>query len=914
MAGNNNWHTMSMEQICERLDTNAARGLSRKQAAARAKKMSVRCPEALQPLFLPSKKTFFGFFGKMLLDPIMLLTFCVALLALFFGESRICLTIISILLCNAVRCAFAYAKAHSQWRKLQLYSNPMVKVIRGGKVYTTDARNVLPGDVVLLCEGDICPADVRLESGCRAQVLQYAPTPDGERRFAQVVAHKNGETVYAPDQDVFHPDCANQVYAGSVIQQGFVRGVVVATGTHTYIGAANGTVPDTDNPVEPESIAHIRRYFARFSTVQSILLIPITILLTVTMRNTMSFAECFLTALALCCTVIAENIVSLAYITRSIGMDAAAAESRSAEIAVIKNNQAADKLCDLTDLLLLDSAAISDGKYHLESVYACGSIYDNRELHNENVYALASDLYLYRTATRPPEMRERDSFDTGLSAPIDALIKHVGVDYTAIDLIKTSSVMTFLADGTCCIQNKLAQGDYDVLLSADEQLLQNCTHVAAGDQPKPLDESEHMALRTLCRIYRESGYRILLIANKKGQDTTLVGVLAFAQRVGNGFLEACEQLIQSGVRVSVFMENDAETTKILNDSGLIRDWDHDVLTEMSAQEQALDLHVAYGSYRAYLGFSKAQIAELIEKLKQRGNCTAVYSVDHQTQSLHGAADFSITCDPVEFRSAKVAESLYDKMPVDGTSFSSRATQQMRRAADMILRRASVNGGGLKGILVGRAYAFSINHSIANAMTYLITMQFFRAFLLILPALFGTHMLSAASLLVSGLVVDLAAVLALAFVMPNQSALACPYSVMRRLQKPLAYNAANVISACVSALLLWLAFALLQVFGVVDAAHGTGVGFLATYLLQALVFMITLLEYAQIKQKRATVALGVLSAVCAVMFIAFTFIKPLNVFSGAGTLSFVTVLLAPLCLAVYFVMYRILSARGLNLHK
>lgn len=914
MAGKNNWHTMSMEQVCARLETNATKGLSRKQAVARLKKMNVRCPEALQPLFLPSKKTFFGFFGKMLLDPIMLLTFCVAIIALFFGESKICLTIVSILLCNAVRCAFAYAKAYSQWKKLQLYSNPMVKVIRGGTMYTTDARNVLPGDVVLLCEGDICPADVRLDSGCQAQVMQYFMATEGERKFTQESVLKSGDVVYTPDQDVFHPACVNMVYAGSVIKQGFARGVVVATGTHTYIGAANGTMPDMDHSGESDSIAHIRRYFSRFSTVQSVLLIPVTILLTVTMWQSMTFAQSFLTALALCCTVIAENIVSLVYIIRAVGIDAAAAESQNSAIAVIKNSEASDKLCSMTDLLLLDSAAISDGKYHIESVYACGSIYNNRELQNECVHALASDLYLYRTATRPPEMHEREAFDTGLAAPIDALIKHVALDHTAIDLTRRSSVMTFWEDGTCCVQSKLVRGDYDVLVSADEQLLQHCTHVAAGPDRKPFDESEHMALRTLCRIYRETGYRLLLIANRTGEDVTIVGVLAFSQRVGKDFLPACEQLIQSGVRVSVFMEQNAETEKILTDSGLIRDWEHDVLTAMAAQDQDLDLHVAYGSYRAYLGFTDSQIVALMEKLKQRGNNIAVYSVDHRTQAFHDMADFSITCDAIEFRSAKVAQSLYDKMPIDGTSFSSRATQQMRRAADMILRRASEQGGGLLGILTGREHAFSINHSIANAMTYLVTMQFFRAFLLILPALFGTQMLSAASLLVSGLVLDLAAVIALAFVMPNQKALSCPYSIMRRLQKPLAYNVANVISACVSALVVWLSFALLQVFGMVDAAQSTGVGFLATYLLQALVFIVTVLEYAEIKQKRAMLAFGVLAGVCAAMFVAFVFIPPLNGFSGAATLSLVTVLLSPLCLLVYFVMYRILSARGLNLHK
>ncbi len=909
MANRNAWHTMDTEQICTRLDADVAKGLSRKQAAARAKKLNIRQPESLHPLFLPYEQPLYKELFRLLLDPILLLTLFVAVLAFFFKEYALGGAIVLILLINTICCAIANVKARSVWNDLQLYSNPMIKVIRSSKLYTTDARNVLPGDVVILAEGDICPADIRLVQGNRVCVAQYVPSNQG---FTCVSVQKCGDILYSPDQDVFHPDCENIVYAGSVIEKGIARGIAVETGRHTYIGAANGTVPGTEYPKETTSISFIKRYFLHFSAIQAAMILPLTFLMAATMRYSLSFAECFLTSLALCSTAIVEHILSLVRVVRATGLYAAASEQENSAEAIIKNSDASDKLCQMTDLLLLDSAAISDGKYHLESVYACGNIYNTQELQNADVLHLVSDLYLYRTAPRSPEASHRDAFDAGLTTPIDALIKHVLLDPAAIDMTKISSYVSE-NDGNFTVHNRLNNGEYDIILSQNEQLLAQCTHVASHDQYKEMDDREHIAVRTLCRIYRESGYRILLVANRKQNRVTLIGVLAFAHRLGYHFQECCEQLLGNGVRVSAFLPNTPENIKILTESGLVRNIDTDVLTAQSAQDQGLDLPVAYGSYRAYLGFSENQMTDLIEKLKQRGNSVAAYSVDNRAQALMDLADLSITCDFIEYRSPKITESYYDKMPVDGKPFSARASQIMRRKSGVILRRADDRGGGLHGILTGRKMAMSINHNIANAITYLISVQLFRLVFLAIPALFGTHTLSSVSLLISGSVLDMCAVLLFAFAMPNQGTISCSYSIMRRLEKPITYNVANVISACVGALVAWLGFVLLQIFGVVDATQSIGYGFVSAYLLQGVVFAITIREYATRKRKISPLMLACI--VCYVLlFGACIFLPVLNTLTGGATLSISAFALAPLASLIYYVTYRVLTAKGLNLHK
>jgi magnesium-transporting ATPase (P-type) len=239
---------------------------------------------------------------------------------------------------------------------------------------------------------------------------------------------------------------------------------------------------------------------------------------------------------------------------------------------------------------------------------------------------------------------------------------------------------------------------------------------------------------------------------------------------------------------------------------------------------------------------------------------------------------------------------------------------MRRESDIVLRRACELGGGLHGIHTGRKFAFSINHNLANAMTYLITMQFFRIVLLVVPAMFGTHMLSALSLLINGMILDTAAVILFGFATPNQNAVASAYPIMRRLEKPITYNVANVISACVSALLVWLAFVLLQIFGVMNAAQSAGLGFASTYLLQGLVFAITLKEYAEGSKKKFSLTNIVIILAYLVLLLACIFVPGLNTLTGCNAMTWLAALLAPLASLFYIVTYRILSAHGLNLHK
>ena len=236
---------------------------------------------------------------------------------------------------------------------------------------------------------------------------------------------------------------------------------------------------------------------------------------------------------------------------------------------------------------------------------------------------------------------------------------------------------------------------------------------------------------------------------------------------------------------------------------------------------------------------------------------------------------------------------------------------------MILRRASAKGGGLHGILTGRASAFAINHNLANLITYLLTVQVFRTVLIAVPALFATPTLKPMSILMCGLMLDPIFALLFSLTTPDKSAIGSSYPIMRRLEKPLAYNTANIVSAAVSALVLWLGIAVLQVTNVFTTpAQCMGFAFVSTFLLQGAVFLITKREYARNDSKSGKGAkIKLLATVGYIIILAACICLPgLDGLTAGNGLNALGLILSPLASLVYYLLYRILTASGLNLHK
>lgn len=102
------------------------------------------------------------------------------------------------------------------------------KVYRDGHLEEHDAKDLVPGDIIILEEGDKVPADARLIESIELQTIEAALTGESQP------SSKSVDTI---TQDVGVGDRSNSIWMGTLVATGWAKAVVVATGMNTQIGA-----------------------------------------------------------------------------------------------------------------------------------------------------------------------------------------------------------------------------------------------------------------------------------------------------------------------------------------------------------------------------------------------------------------------------------------------------------------------------------------------------------------------------------------------------------------------------------------------------------------------------------------------------------------------------------------------------
>lgn len=181
------------------------------------------------------------------LDPIVYVLGAAGAAAALAGEI---VEAIAVVIAVLVQAAIGFAtelRAKQSVDALEEMGRTTAQVVRDGTPAEIDAAELVPGDVVLLEEGDVVPADVRLSEVANLQVDEAALTGEAEPRTKQV------EPV---EVDAPLAERSSMAYRGTQVTVGSGRGVVVATGEDTELGAVAVLVSeaggDTKPPIEEQ--------------------------------------------------------------------------------------------------------------------------------------------------------------------------------------------------------------------------------------------------------------------------------------------------------------------------------------------------------------------------------------------------------------------------------------------------------------------------------------------------------------------------------------------------------------------------------------------------------------------------------------------------------------------------------------
>ncbi|MCR9135494.1 MAG: plasma-membrane proton-efflux P-type ATPase [Alphaproteobacteria bacterium] len=197
-----------LDEALASLGVDAQKGLASGEADQRLKRFG---PNALPEKHLSLAKRILKYF----IGPIAFMIEAAALVSAFLERWDDFVIIFGLLVFNACLELWQDLKASNALAALKNSLASKATVLRDGGFESVDAAKLVPGDIVKIRLGGIVPADLRLVSGDYASIDQAALT--GE---SLPVTKKTGDSAYS----------------GSIVKQGEMNGLVIATGANTFFG------------------------------------------------------------------------------------------------------------------------------------------------------------------------------------------------------------------------------------------------------------------------------------------------------------------------------------------------------------------------------------------------------------------------------------------------------------------------------------------------------------------------------------------------------------------------------------------------------------------------------------------------------------------------------------------------------
>ncbi|REK09094.1 MAG: cation-translocating P-type ATPase [Planctomycetota bacterium] len=295
------WHRQTVADAACELDTDAAKGLASDEVALRH--------ETYGPneLVETGGRGGWRILWEQLSGAMVLLLMVAAAVSLFLQEYTDAVVIMTIVVLNA---ALGFAQDYRAERALAALKKlavPIVRVRRDGAVREISARELVPGDVVLLEVGNYVPADCRLLESVNLKIQEAALTGESEAVEKQVEA--------LTQDDLPLGDRTNMAYMGTVVTYGHGQAVVTATGMSTELGHIAQSLQSVE--AEPTPLQTRLAQLGRSLALAAILIVALVFAMGMLRGEDPRLM--LMTALSLAVAVVPEGLPAVATVTLALG-------------------------------------------------------------------------------------------------------------------------------------------------------------------------------------------------------------------------------------------------------------------------------------------------------------------------------------------------------------------------------------------------------------------------------------------------------------------------------------------------------------------------------------------------------------------------------------------------------------------
>lgn len=306
-------HRRTVDEILGSLNADAQRGLTQQDALERLSQVGPNALAAESPP--PAWKKFLAQFANVLVVLLLIAALVSTGLWIYERDSTLpfeAMAIFAIVILNAVMGYLQETRAEQAVAALQKMSAAHATVIRDGTRQSILATEIVPGDIILVEEGDTVPADARL---IEAVSLQMAEAPLTGESLPVL------KTTAPIASDVPLGDRHNMIFSGTAATYGRGRAVVVATGMLSQIGRIAGMLEEA-----PEEATPLQRELDKVGKLLGVIVVVIalvmiaTILLVENIRGISALFDVLILGVALAVAAIPEGLPAIVTAVLSIGV------------------------------------------------------------------------------------------------------------------------------------------------------------------------------------------------------------------------------------------------------------------------------------------------------------------------------------------------------------------------------------------------------------------------------------------------------------------------------------------------------------------------------------------------------------------------------------------------------------------
>ena len=646
------WHQKTVSDSLSRLDSDTASGLTEEQAEAR------RIRYGRNELVETGGRGPWRILWEQLSSAMVVLLIVAAGVSAFLHEYTDSAVILVIVVLNAALGFVQDYRAEKALAALKKLAVPVVRVRRDGVMREMSARELVPGDIVLLEVGNYVPADCRLWESANLKIQEAALTGES------VSVQKQIETIAGDDLPL--GDRTNMAYMGTVVTYGHGQAVVTETGMNTELG----NIARSLQTVETESTPLQKRLAQLGRTLALVAIGIVALVFAMGLMRGEDLRLMLMTSLSLAVAIVPEGLPAVATVTLAIG-----ARRMFKRRALIRKLPAVETLGSVTVICSDKTGTLTENRMTVTVLDVAGDHLDLTEAFQTGQTftesALSDEVVALRNTVAEKSSLALLLAGAGLCNDAEIALDERHHDFRAVG-DPTEGALAVAAAHLGLRKDRLLEllpRDAEVPFDSERKRMTTVHRVEASDC-EATESTIDAALRPIVRLASDR------IAFTKGAVDSIVGVCQYVwhedqlKRMDDGWQSriaaAHEKLAGSGMRVLGVAFRTLDVAPSAADNEKTNRWD-----TWPTEDIVQDL--IFVGMLSMIDPPRPEVAESVARCRSAGIRPVMITGDHPLTAMHIAQQLKIA-DDRQVLSGQDLEQISDdelRAAVDTTSVYAR---------------------------------------------------------------------------------------------------------------------------------------------------------------------------------------------------------------------------------------------------